>query len=141
MTSTTNPGTNAVLGGGGFHHVALRARDFDASLAFYVGVLGFKESLAWGSGDGRAVMLDTGDGNFLEIFSGRKQDAQPDGALLHLALRTTRCDAVVELVRAAGMPITLEPKDVDVPSTPPSHIRIAFFKGPDGEIIELFQYR
>ena len=34
----------------------------------------------------------------------------------------------------------MEPAAIDIPSRPgPTPVRIAFFKGPDGEVIELFQ--
>jgi hypothetical protein len=33
----------------------------------------------------------------------------------------------------------VEPKDVTLSSEPPLQLRIAFFKGLDGELIELFQ--
>jgi len=135
--------TNQLLGGGGFHHVAIRAVDWDASVRFYRDVLGFTEKIRWGAGDNRAVMLDTGDGNYIEIFAGRKATLPADSVeppILHLAIRTNNIDADIERIRAAGMTITHEPKDVEIPSTPgPTPIRLAFFKGPDGEIIELFQ--
>ena len=60
---------------------------------------------------------------------------------MHLALSTDNCDEALERVRAAGMEITIEPNDVVINSNPPMPIRIAFFKGPDGEIIELFQIK
>jgi glyoxylase I family protein len=133
-------GTNSVLGGGGFHHIAMRVHDFDASVKFYTEALGFKEKISWGEGDGRAIMLDTGDGNYLEIFAGGAADPRPEGAVIHFALRTNDTDAVVEHVRAAGAEITVEPKDVDIQSRPQNTpVRLAFCKGPDGEIIEFFQ--
>ena len=133
-------GTNSVLGGGGFHHIAMRVHDFDASVKFYTEALGFREKISWGEGDGRAIMLDTGDGNYLEIFAGGTADPKPEGAVLHFALRTKDTDAVVEHVRATGAEITVEPKDVDIQSRPQNTpVRLAFCKGPDGEIIEFFQ--
>jgi glyoxylase I family protein len=125
----------------GFHHIAIRARDFDKSLGFYTGVLGFGPKIAWGDKPGRAVMLDTGNGNYLEIFERPDQaPATQEGAILHLALRTADCDAALERARAAGCPVTMEPKDVLIPSTPgPTPVRIAFFTGPDGEVVELMQ--
>jgi len=129
-------GNNAKIGGGGFHHVALRAYDFDASVKFYTEVLGFQERVRWGEGDGRAAMLDTGDGNYIELFAGGTKEAKPEGAFFHLAFRSSDVDAATELARAAGMTITMEPRDVVLGGIP---ARIAFFKGPDGEVLELFQ--
>jgi catechol 2,3-dioxygenase-like lactoylglutathione lyase family enzyme len=131
-------GKNAAIGGGGFHHVAMRATDFDRSFKFYTQALGFRERLRWGEGDGRAVMLDTGDGGLLEIFAGGK-GPMPEGVILHFALRTASCDAALERARAAGATVTMEPQDVTIPSIPPAKVRIAFCTGPDGEVIEFFQ--
>ncbi len=135
---------NQKIGGGGFHHVAIRARDFDRSVNFYTDVLGFAPRIAWGEAPARAIMLDTGDGNYLEIFERPDQAPPPETehAILHFALRTDDTDAAVKLARDAGCEVTMEPKDVDIPTTLGPHpvpVRIAFFKGPDGEVVELFE--
>jgi glyoxylase I family protein len=134
--------SNTALPGCGFHHVAIRAWDFDRSVAFYTEVLGFRHKIGWGEKPGRAVMLDTGDGNYLEIFEGKTTEGhKPEGAILHFALRVDDCDAALERARAAGALVTMEAKDVSIPSSPtgPTPVRIAFIKGPDGETIEFFQ--
>ena len=131
-------GHNTALGGGGFHHVSMHVRDIEASIRFYTEALGFVHKLAWGQGAKRTVLLDTGDGNYFEISGGRTEDASPAGHFAHIALRAADPEAVIEKVRAAGAEVTVEPKDVLLPSDPPTPIRIAFFKGPDGELIELF---
>ncbi len=137
-------GTNSAIGGGGFHHVAMHVADLDASLRFYVDGLGFTPRIGWGQGNERAVMLDTGDGNYLELFAGGRRvdgsrEAKAAGVFLHVALRTRDCDAAVERARRAGARVTVEPKDVDLQTSPVTRIRIAFFTGPDGETLELFQ--
>ncbi|MFA5056761.1 MAG: VOC family protein [Opitutaceae bacterium] len=137
------PGTNQLVPGCGLHHVAIKVRDWEATNRFYTEILGFRPKLAWTTGSGRrAAMLDTGDGNYLEIFEDPAYTPAPEGAILHLALRTGDTDAMLARVRAAGMKVTMEPKDVTIQTTNgfgPVPVRIAFFQGPGGEIIELFQ--
>jgi glyoxylase I family protein len=58
---------------------------------------------------------------------------------VHFALRTTDCDQAIEAARAAGAEVTVEPRDVTLSADPPIPARIAFCKGPDGELIEFFQ--
>ena len=133
-------GTNSTIGGGGFHHVAIRVFDFERSVKFYKEILGFTEKIRWGEAEKRGIMLDTGDGNYVEIFAGGTKEPKPEGCWFHIALRTNNCDAAIERARAAGMEVTFETKDVLIPSSPePTPIRIAFFKGPDGESVEFFQ--
>jgi glyoxylase I family protein len=122
----------------GFHHAALKARDFEKSIAFYTKALGMREKRRWGEGEGRAIMLDAGGGNILEIFAGGS-GPKPEGVLVHLAFRTKDCDGMLAQARGAGAEVTMEPNSVQIASTPPTQVRIAFCKGPDGEVIEFFQ--
>lgn len=125
----------------GFHHVAMTAGNFDESIRFYTEGLGFSVYLSWGKGNNRAVMLDTGNGNYIEIFSGNGED-RPEGIWQHLALSTDNCNLAIERARSAGAIVTKEPADIDIASDSGSTaVRIAFCKGPDGETIEFFQYR
>lgn len=133
---------NAILGGGGFHHVCLKTRDWEGTLRFYCETLGFTQKIAWRAAPQRAAMLDAGDGNYVEVFEDAAYVAAANGAVLHFALRTTKPDEVATRVRAAGMKITMEPKDVTIATTNgagPVPIRIFFCEGPNGEIIEFFQ--
>jgi glyoxylase I family protein len=133
---------NAILGSGGFHHLCLKTRDWDRTLRFYQETLGFTLKIAWRQAPQRAVMLDTGDGNYLEVFEDLTYEPSLNGVMIHFALRTTRLDEVTERVRATGAKITMEPKDVTIATTNdsgPVPIRISFCEGPGGEIIEFFQ--
>ncbi len=132
-------GTNNKIAGGGFHHVSMRVRDLNASIKFYTEGLGFVEKASWGTAPNRTVLLDTGDGNYFEISQGDPEKTQEVGLFQHIALRTDDCDVATEAARAAGAEITMEPKDVSLTGTPPLQLRISFFKGPDGEIVEFFQ--
>jgi glyoxylase I family protein len=128
----------------GFHHVALRVRDFDKSVRFYTEVLGFTASKAWGAEPGRAIMLEVGSGGYLELFERPEEEITADTAgtaILHLAFKAHDTATLLEAVRKSGAQIQTETKDVDIPSNPVYPVRIAFFGGPDGEIVELFQER
>lgn len=133
--------SNPILGGGGFHHVCVKTRDWDATMRFYKDTLGFTEKIAWREAPQRAVMLDAGDGNYLEVFEDLAYTAAPQGIVYHFALRTTRLDDVAARVRAAGAKITVEPRDVTIPTTNtgPVPVRIFFCEGPNGESIEFLQ--
>jgi glyoxylase I family protein len=136
------PIPNQILPGCGFHHVAIRAWDFDKSVKFYAEGLGFHPKIAWGDAPSRAIMLDTGDGNYLEIFEGNTTEgSKPEGAIIHFALRVHSCDDAVTRALAVGAELTMASKNVDIPTRPtgPTPVRIAFVKGPDGETIEFFE--
>lgn len=125
----------------GFHHVALRVADFDAVVAFYRDGLGLEETIAWGEGDERAVMLHLGRGNYLEIFAGGGETTEGENvAVLHVALRTGDAEAALARAVAAGAEVTVPLKELTIPSRPqPTPVRLAFCKGPAGEIIEFFE--
>jgi glyoxylase I family protein len=129
---------NLKLRGGGVHHIAVEASDFDRSLRFYADGLGFRNVLTFLEEGKTVAMLDTGDGTYVELFSGGSGE-RPRGSVLHFAVRTNDCDAATALARAAGGAITQEPIDVVLEGDPPVPVRYSFCEGPDGEQIELFQ--
>ena len=133
-------GHNKAIGGGGFHHVAMKVANFDESVTFYTRALGFTESLRWGEGDNRAILLDCGDGNFFELFAGGQVGKAGGGPILHVALRSEDVDGAIARARAGGAEITMEPKDVTIKSDPPTPVRIAFCRAPGGEVIEFFKH-
>ena len=126
----------------GFHHVCIKTRDWERTMRFYRDVLGCTEKIAWRAAPERAVMLDTGGGNYVEVFEDLAYHPAPDGSIAHFALRTSKLDEVAERVRAFGAKITMEPKDVTIATTNgagPVPVRIFFCTGPNGEVIEFFQ--
>jgi glyoxylase I family protein len=139
----TRRNDNLLLPGGGIHHIAVRTTDLAASLGLYRDVLGMaivKENEIPGK---RLVLLDTGDGSHIELAAplGSATPAnipEENHPLQHIALTTTDVPGVVERVRAAGYEITVEPREARLGTSPTT---IAFFKGPAGELVELYHNR
>ena len=123
----------------GTHHIALKADSvelFEETVRFYHEILGMPFIRSWNQGERIGAMLDTGN-SIMEISAGG-DDMKQSGSIRHFALATDDVDAVVEIVRKAGYPITMEPKDGALPTEPPFPIRIAFCVGPCGEEVEFF---
>ena len=126
--------------GPGFHHVAIRAFDFDKTIRFYTDGFGFSVRYSWGNDGERATMMDMGDGNYLDIFEGRGAANEiPEGGILHFALRVASCDDAYEAAISAGAMTVMEPADLVVDGAYPVTIRIGFVRGFDGEVIEFFE--
>jgi glyoxylase I family protein len=136
----------------GFHHVAIRAVDFDETIRFYTEGLGFRVHFPFsvpGRID-RAAFLDAGDGRFVEVFGdgstvqaeGRRRfpnEDRTEGALLHFCLRVADVDAAYARVMAAGAESRVAPGTRQLGADPLVEVRIAFVTGPNGEVIELLQ--
>ncbi len=123
----------------GFHHIALNSSNFDRSVAFY-NALGLTESVRWGEGEGRAVMLDMGDGGCIEIFAKGENRDRVDERFLHLAFKTEDVDAIYETAVKAGATTKTAPCNVSPDGAVPAiSMRIAFVYGPDGELLEFFK--
>lgn len=133
----------------GFHHVAIRARDFDATLRFYTEGLGCSVRYRFSVPEriDRAAFLDMGDGHFIEVFGSgstvqsegrrRRPDEEPtEGALLHFCLRVTDVEAAYARALAAGATARIPPRTAQLGGEPPAEVRIAFVTGLNGEVIE-----
>lgn len=136
----------------GFHHVAIRAADFDATIRFYTEGLGFKvhyEFSVPGRID-RAAFLDAGDGRYVEVFGqgstvqaeGRRRqpDEEPtEGALLHFCLQVADVEASYARALAAGATSRSAPRTAALGGDRPAEVQIAFVTGPSGEVIEFLK--
>jgi glyoxylase I family protein len=136
----------------GFHHVAIRAVDFDATIQFYTQGLGFKVHYRFSVPDriDRAAFLDAGDGRYIEVFGQgstvqsegrrRRPDEEPtEGALLHFCLRVTDVEASYARALAAGAVSRIAPRVAKLGGEPPAEVQIAFVAGPNGEVIEFLK--
>ena len=123
----------------GIHHLAVAVSDYDKSMKFYIEGLGFEKVAEWGEGTGRASLLDIGNGSHFELFANGNANEEKDAKFLHFAFATTDPDTAYNNAIAAGATSHMEPKTLDIPATPPLPVRIAFVKGPDGELLEFFK--
>ena len=120
----------------GMHHVSMKCADkvqFEKAVAFYKDILGFCEERRWAEG----VMLKAGTSARLEIFC-NGEGIRELGAIRHFALETKNVDELAAKVKAAGYEVFIEPKNITIQSEPSFHARMAFFYGPLGEQVELF---
>lgn len=129
---------NRVISGCGFHHVGLKAADYEKSRAFYR-ALGMEETLSWGEGERAISLFDLGDGGKIEIFANGGEEFSPNGKWIHFALHADDVDAAYAAALSVGATPITPPKTVELNSRPRlATIRVAFVAGPDGEQIELF---
>ncbi len=140
MTGTSK---NSVAKNCGLHHVTIQTRDWAAALRLYRDVLGMTVVAEFGSPERKLVLLDIGDGSHIELIAPTATTPAigspvANDPLVHLALATPDTAAALEHVRQAGYEITMEPKAVRLGNI---EATVAFFKGPNGEVIEFFQTR
>jgi len=97
-------------------HVAITVKDMEKSLDFYCRVLGCKKAFELdnpATGKPWIVYLYLGGGQFIELFYGGETDNFWNSELRgpnHVCILSEDCVKKCEEVRAAGYPITSEPK-------------------------------
>ena len=92
--------------------------------------------MSWGDPEAPCLMVSCGDNSCMEILPVVQTADQPGGPLAHIAFSTQQVDAVLEAVAAAGYEITSPAREVELCG---QKVTNAFFIGPVGEVIELFQ--
>lgn len=138
-------------------HVALVCKDIDASLRFYREGLGFSRTYEWTQSSsptcphqvifkGRALYIELNGETYLELFPGGRDDVDSSaGPIQHIALVVPDVDeAYRSCLAAGGTTFTFEdwsgePMTVELNGDPALQLRVAFVKGPSGELIELYE--
>jgi lactoylglutathione lyase len=118
-------------------HVAIKVKDIDRSLDFYVNKFGFEEMFRLDrDGELWIVYLRVTDDQYLELFPGGSGDRAPNAeavALNHICLQVSDIDQVIADLAANGVPLS-RPKKMGV-----DHNLQAWVEDPDGNRIELMQ--
>ncbi len=118
----------------GLHHVAVRATDIERAVGFYSDVLGFREQMRLHFEDGSYLVQMALGGSIVELFGGGKPD-QPEAGesrvgYTHIALSVDDVDAEHARLKDLGCEFHVQPQTVE-------GLRVAFFRDPDGNPIEL----
>ena len=122
----------------GIGHVAIKVKDLDRSLDYYINKLGFPEMMRLSKDDGSVwlVYLRITDTQFLEVFPGADGDRAPGwdaNGLNHVCLTVDNIDPVLTRIAAAGLSLLLPLK------TAIDGNRQAWLEDPDGNRIELME--
>lgn len=132
-----------------FHHLALIAKDFDQTVAWYERHFGFTVAKEWTLPQmlpgARMCYLQRGSFFFEIIGDGQKlghhtvtegplEDYQITG-FRHFAFEVDDVDAVIETLTAEGVPAFFPPTSIEEIG-----IRAALVRDPEGNTVELIQW-
>lgn len=116
------------------HHVALLTANFERIRAFYVEILGLPVR---GAFPGHNIVFVEAGSTTIEIVEESRAPGVPaTGGWHHLAFEVPDVDAAVAELAAHGIQCHVQP--TNFPEQAPS-LRIAFFRDPDGNVLELVQ--
>ena len=116
---------------GELHKAAVVAESVAAAERFYTEVLGLEVAERIPSGtDEDYVMLRAGS-TTLELMPQAAMGVAP--GFHHLSFKVADVDAATAALKAQGVSMEKEPFD------PLPGLRLAFFRGPDGVLLQLFQ--
>ncbi|MFW5992033.1 MAG: VOC family protein [Halanaerobiaceae bacterium] len=123
-----------------FDHVTITVSDLERSVQFYRDILGLKVAgmLEQNDGNFKLVYLKAGD-TLLELFYfTEKGDPLPgtediDIGIKHFGFKVESVDEVTRKLKEQDVEFTLEPLDAT------GGVRIAFFKDPDGVLLEIVE--
>jgi lactoylglutathione lyase len=118
-------------------HVAIRVKDVDRTLDFYIGRLGLREMMRLDR-DGRLwlLYLRVTDNQFLEVFSEGTGERAADREAVgynHLCLEVADIDVALRELEAAGVPLARDKQMGQDGNWQ------AWIEDPDGHRIELMQ--
>lgn len=114
-------------------HVGIKVKDITKSAKFYEDLLGCEFFRSFGDENLKAMLLKCGD-NVIELIEENSREIiRGDGVIEHIAFKVDNIDAEVSKLKEMGIQcISSEIEDFE-------GIRLFFFRGPDGEMLEFIE--
>jgi catechol 2,3-dioxygenase-like lactoylglutathione lyase family enzyme len=118
-------------------HVAVVAADVERAAKFYTDVLGFHETQRLETTHSGTIIFVALNGCQVELFGGGTPTEPREGVrevgYTHITLLVDDVDVEYTRLKGLGVDFYMDPTDVE------SGMRLAFFRDPDGNAIELLQ--
>lgn len=119
-------------------HVGVMVKDLETSIDFYQNILGFdlfNKIEVSGSNIKLAFLGDKKAGQiYVELVSGKENEYPDEGKVNHIAFTVDNIEEEIQRLRSLKVVFTNgEPNALE------NSAKYIFFKGPDGESLELFQ--
>ena len=134
---------NNQIPGMGFHHIALRVKDFERERKFLTEGLGLKPYATWRggpNGEKEILLLEIGNGGMIELFSLGSDEPECNNRFFHFAFHVADVDAAYKRAMEAGAESVMEPAVRPVPSTPVAlTLNCAFVRSPGGAEFEFIR--
>ncbi|WP_257352076.1 VOC family protein [Pseudalkalibacillus decolorationis] len=137
----------------GLAHVAIQAKDYKATIAFYTQILGFKVGHHWSLPSFQikdaSMLVSPDQRTCIEIFDneavipaqGKKALSEEDiahGALLHFAFYVNDVNEMFQKAITHGAKAFIEPNRLSI-GEPPLVVKNALVHSPNGEVIEFIE--
>ncbi|WP_282940544.1 VOC family protein [Paenibacillus sp. RC67] len=137
----------------GLAHVAIQAKDYKATIAFYTEVLGFELGHHWSLPSFQlkeaSMLVSPDQRTCIEVFDneaiipaqGKKALSEDDiahGALLHFAFYVNNVNEIFQKALAHGAKAYIEPGCLSL-GEPPLVVKNAVIHSPNGEVIEFIE--
>jgi lactoylglutathione lyase len=119
-------------------HVGVMVADIEISIDFYQNVLGLDLLDKFHANEPSVILAFLGDRNsgqvYVELISGDEEKYPDEGKVHHIAFTVDNIEE--EVTRLKALKVSFLSEEVETLGNGTKYI---FFKGPDGETLELFQ--
>jgi lactoylglutathione lyase len=119
-------------------HVGVMVKDIEISIDFYQNVLGLDLLDQFPANEPSVILAFLGDRKsgqvYVELISGDEEEYPNEGKVHHIAFTVDNIEEEVARLQALKVPFFSDEVDIL-----PNGTKYIFFKGPDGETLELFQ--